>query len=731
MEQYFEEESATGGALINREIMRILFGYVLHYKKQLGFSLFCVMIITGATLTIPYCAKTIFDRYIIKQGYAVDEEKLSHINNPELVNRAKTAKSLGNRTRFLFQSKLSFFSKSQIKSFVDAGVFSKEKYTLVESPRRDNAAVARKLASSVAAGKAIACGNASDSTSAPAYLFKQGGFSEFTNKELLQVRSSDVANIMRYVLMMLAIFTVQFIATYLQIVSLMRLSQHSMRDLRRDLFGHVMSLEVSYFDRNPIGRLVNRVSNDIEVLNEMFSSVLITLFQDILILSGITIIMFVANVYLACAVAITFPLLFAVTFVFRIQARKAYRIIRTKIADLNAFLNENISGVRIVQIFVQEAKQVAKFIKINNDVYKANIRMVYVYAVFRPLIDFFRWFAIATVIYLGSRLIIDDRVSYGMVLMFIAYIGAFFEPIGDLSEKFDIMQSATAAGEKILSVFNAEAKKEISPQDGEPRVCTRADTRAEATAPAAKKRLAGEIVFNDVWFSYVPDEWVLKGVSFSVKPKETLAIVGETGSGKTTIISILSRLYGIQKGSIRVDGIDINDIPYAELRSNIATVMQEVFLFSRSLRENVILNSPYDEERFKSVSQITHINRFIRNLAQGENEQVMERGATFSAGERQLLAFARALYADPSILVLDEATSNIDTETERLIQDAITHLIQGRTSIIIAHRLSTIRNANRILVLEKGMIVEQGDHDSLLAKKGMYYDLYKMQFAEA
>jgi ATP-binding cassette subfamily B multidrug efflux pump len=316
--------------------------------------------------------------------------------------------------------------------------------------------------------------------------------------------------------------------------------------------------------------------------------------------------------------------------------------------------------------------------------------------------------------YLGSRFILDDRISYGMVLMFIAYIGAFFEPIGDLSEKFDIMQSATAAGEKILSVFKADAKKEISPQSS-----------------LAHPGMAGEIEFRDVWFSYVPDEWVLRGVSFSVKPKETLAIVGETGSGKTTIISLLSRLYAVRKGSITVDGTDINEIPYGRLRANIATVMQDVFLFSRTLRENVILNSAYDEERFASVSRITHIDKFIGELAHRENEQVMERGATFSAGERQLLAFARALYANPSILVLDEATSNIDTETERLIQDAIAHLIRGRTSIIIAHRLSTIRNADRILVLEKGLIVEQGDHESLLAGRGLYYDLYKMQFSDA
>jgi ATP-binding cassette subfamily B protein/subfamily B ATP-binding cassette protein MsbA len=718
MMEYHEEES-TGTGLFNRQLMRILFGYVLHYKKQLFFSLFCVVVITASTLTIPYLAKIIFDRYIVKQGFCVDEEKLTPKGNPDLRKRLGKALRLSDNRYFLFQSQLSFFSKSQIQGFIKAGIFSGEKYTLVESPRPGSVALAHKLDAAVARGTVL-------NYSGSLYLFRPSALKEFTNKELLRLRSGDARNIARYVLFMLIVFAVQFVASYLQIVSLMRLSQHSMRDLRRDLFGHVLSLEVSYFDKNPIGRLVNRVSNDIEVLNDMFSSVLITLFQDILILTGITAIMFFANVYLACAVAVTCPFLFTVTVIFRVRVRDAYRVIRTRIADLNAFLNENISGIRIVQIFVQEAKQLAKFVRINNAVYNANIRQLYIYAVFRPIIDFFRWLSIATVIYLGSRLILDDMVSYGMVLMFIAYIGSFFEPIGDLSEKFDIMQSATAAGEKILAVFNAPVKKELP----DPVACERLEQALKTTGMFDGKRLSGGIEFDNVWFAYNPDEWILRGISFSVKPHETLAIVGETGSGKTTIISLLSGFYAIQKGTITIDGVNTRDIPFEILRKNIATVMQDVFLFSRSLRDNVILNNEYDEERFRTVTQITHINKFIRNLAQGENEQVMERGATFSAGERQLLAFARALYADPSVLVLDEATSNIDTETERLIRDAIAHLIQGRTSIIIAHRLSTVRNASRILVLEKGRIVEEGDHASLLARQGMYYDLYKMQFAD-
>ena len=708
---YYHEEDTSSAKLYNREIMRVLYGYVMKYKGQLFFSLFCVAIITTATLAVPYIAKTVIDRYIVKQGYLVDERLITSAGNGELVKRMARAIKLNSGESFILQSRLSFFSKSQIAKFISSGIFSAEKYTLIERPLLGEAAQ-KKLSGLIARG---------DIKEFPGqtYLARPQAFSEFTNRELLSLRMADVRSIGRYVLLMIAIFCVQFAASYLQIVSLMRLSQHSMRDLRRDLFGHILSLEISFFDKNPIGKLVNRVTNDIEVLNEMFSSVLVTLFQDILILIGVTAVMFFVNVTLACAVAVTFPFLFVVTLVFRIKARDAYRIIRTKIADLNAFINENISGIRIVQIFVQEAKQLVRFRRINEDVYIANIRQVYIYAVFRPLIDFFRWFAVGSVLFFGANLIADGMVSYGLVVMFISYIGTFFEPIADLSEKFDIMQSATAAGEKILGVFNADAKREA----------TGAAARAAfVKAHGETDRFRGEIVFDDVWFGYNPDAWVLKGVSFNVKPRQTLAIVGGTGAGKSTIISLLSRLYPVQKGRILIDGINISDIPYGVLRGAIATVMQDVFLFSRTLRENVALSGAYDPAMFSRVSNVTHLDKFISRLPGHENEPVAERGATFSAGERQLLAFGRALYADPSILVLDEATSTIDTETERLIQDAIAHLIEGRTSIIVAHRLSTIQNAHNILVLDNGVIAEQGNHASLIAKRGLYHELYKLQF---
>ncbi|HMD69117.1 MAG TPA: ABC transporter ATP-binding protein, partial [Chitinivibrionales bacterium] len=353
---YFHEEESAGTALFDRRLMRILFGYVMAYRGQLFFSLACVMVITSATLAVPFLTKTIIDRYVVKQGYLVNEGLLPAAHSAELTRREKKAVRLSDGRSFLFQSRLSFFSPAQIRSFVALGVLSAQKYALVERPVLQGSA-AGKLSSLVGRGEALEYPDRM-------FLVKPSALAVFTNRELLALRHADVERVGWFVLLIISVFSVQFVASYLQIVSLMRLSQRSMRDLRRDLFAHILSLETAYFDRNPVGRLVNRVTNDVEVLNEMFSSVLVTLFQDILILAGITVVMFYANVYLACAVAVTFPFLFAVTLLFRIKARGAYREIRTKIAELNAFLNENISGIRIVQVFVQEVKQLRKFRKI-------------------------------------------------------------------------------------------------------------------------------------------------------------------------------------------------------------------------------------------------------------------------------------------------------------------------------------------------------------------------------
>jgi ABC-type multidrug transport system fused ATPase/permease subunit len=718
----YHEESQSNAKLYNRDVLKLLIGYIFTYKKYLFIAVFFVFIITGANLSVPYILKTLIDRFIFKNGKIVYMNELveAGLSQGHMKHFRHTLRLSGEQ-HFLFRSRLKYFSRKELQEFVDTGILSRESYVFIESPTVDQA-LEEKIRAFVVRGEILDFKNKT-------YLFSTKVLEKFRLEEIYKLRSWDFIHIIRYVFLIISILIVQFVSSYLQILFLMKLSQYAMRDLRKDLFRHILTLEVSYYDGNPIGKLVNRVTNDIETLNELFSSVLITLFQDLLLMFGIALVMFFTDLYLALIVAAIYPFVVTATILFRVHVRNAYRVIRTKITELNSFLNETITGIRIIQIFVRELENFKKFTRRNTQVYRAQLKQLYVYAVFRPIISFLRWLSIASVIYFGALGIVQDRVSFGLLIMFIAYIERFFAPVRDLSEKFDIMQSATAAGEKIISILNTDAVRE----ETAPSVIDISETRkGEPDADSTKKgrRFEGKIEFRDVWFAYKPEEWVLRGVSFSIDPKDTLAIVGETGAGKTTIISLLSKFYRIQRGSIFIDGKNIDDIPLWLIRRNIVSVMQDVFLFSKTIRDNVTLGTPYEEAWFRSVCGATHINRFLDKLPEGELEKVMERGATFSAGERQLLSFARALYFDPSVLILDEATSNIDTETEKLIQDATQRLTEGRTSIVIAHRLSTIKMAKKIIVLEKGRIVEEGTHQSLLAKKSLYHKLYTLQFSD-
>ncbi len=709
---HFEEDTPSVN-LLNIEVARLLFTYLSRYRRHLLGAVALVAFITAGRLIVPWISGVMVDRYLVKKGFTVSTTSAGRIegSNAPLAALLKKGAFLDDSTRFLFRSDFGRFSSHEVARLKHEGVLSTNEYLLIRPAAAPSPAVRAKLSAGINSG--VIRGFA-DGT----YLFSDNASARFTAREMILLRADDWRRVVELSLIVIALFLIQFFASYRQIIELMKLSQYAMRDLRAELYRHILSLELSYFDRNPVGRLVNRVSNDIETLNELFSTVVVALFQDLLSMIGIVAVMFFTNVKLAIAVTASFPFLAVITVVFRAQSRSAYRLIRTRIAHLNAFLNENISGMRIIQIFRREASQFAKFGVINRGVYDANVRQLTVFAVFRPLIDLFRWAVVAAVIFFGSQALVHAAVSYGIIVMFLAYIASLFEPLGDLAEKFDVMQSANAAGEKILTVLKADAVREI---DGPP-------APPAPSGPPRPARFRGEIVFENVWAAYTPGEWVLRDVSFSVPPRSTLGDRGRNRVGQDhhhqparAPLSMAERPHhgrrrrpgdhSLRATAQQDGGGHAGDVPLLPHHRGEPHAR-------RALRRGAL-------ERGGSRHAHRPAPRPARERQAGDGHGT--RGDAFG-GERQLCAFTRALYADPSILVLDEATSNIDSETEHLIQDALNNLIRNRTSIVVAHRLSTVRNADRIIVIDKGTIAEEGDHASLIGRKGLYYELYKLQF---
>jgi len=507
------------------------------------------------------------------------------------------------------------------------------------------------------------------------------------------------------------VLLVSLVLRYAQTFTMYLTGQRVMRDLRMQLFRHLLRLSLSFFDRNPVGRLMTRLTNDVEVLNEMFTSGLVAIVGDVLTLVGIMVVMLAIDWKMALVSFAVLPLLLYATAVFRRKVRESYRQIRARIARINAYLQENLTGMRIVQLMNREPRNFARFERLNRDHMDAYFQTIVYYAVFFPVVEILSSLAIALLILYGGGRVLAGAATLGSLVAFIQYAQRFYRPIRDLSEKYNIMQASMASSERIFDLL-----------DVQPEV-------ADPDEPRRLERMDGAVEFRDVWFAYLDEEWVLKNVSFRVRPGETIAIVGATGSGKTTIANLLCRFYDPQRGGVFVDGVDVRAYRQHDLRRRIAVVQQDVYLFADTLAENIAMDGgPDAHERAGRAARAVNASRFIDRLPNGIDEPVTERGSTLSSGERQLIAFARALAADPQILVLDEATSAVDSETEALIQDALVTLLEGRTSIVIAHRLSTIQRADRIIVLHKGSIREEGTHAELLAKQGIYYRLYQLQY---
>ena len=517
-----------------------------------------------------------------------------------------------------------------------------------------------------------------------------------------------IATAIKYAVVLALSFAFNIAQTWI----LQKTGQNIILQMRKDLYRHIQSLGSRYFDITPVGKLVTRVTNDVEALNEMYSGILVQLFRNIVKIVGLAGVMLVLDVRLAAISFVLMPLVIGLTVLCQKIARNIYRLYRTRLTDINTFLSEHLSGMKIIQIFGRQERKFEEFHDKNTKLYKAFYREMLMYAVFRPLIYILSILSLMIVLWFGSRNVFDEIISVGTLYIFSNYIRSFFDPIQELAEQFSTLQSSIASAEKIFTVMDED---EFIP---------------EVENPKQPDKITGKIEFDHVWFAYDGENYVLKDVSFVINPGEKVAFVGATGAGKSSILNLIGRYYDIQKGHIYIDGIDIRQISKKQLRSAIGQMQQDVFIFEGDVAYNIRLNdNDITDEQVKEAAEYVNASHFIEKLPQGYHEPVTERGATFSAGERQLLSFARTLAHNPSILVMDEATANIDTETEILIQEALEKLMDGRTTIMVAHRLSTIQHADCIMVMHKGRICERGTHRELLEQDGIYRKLYELQIS--
>ncbi len=517
-----------------------------------------------------------------------------------------------------------------------------------------------------------------------------------------------IATAIKYAVVLALSFAFNIAQTWI----LQKTGQNIILQMRKDLYRHIQSLGSRYFDITPVGKLVTRVTNDVEALNEMYSGILVQLFRNIVKIVGLAGVMLVLDVRLAAISFVLMPLVIGLTVLCQKIARNIYRLYRTRLTDINTFLSEHLSGMKIIQIFGRQERKFEEFHDKNTKLYKAFYREMLMYAVFRPLIYILSILSLMIVLWFGSRNVFDEIISVGTLYIFSNYIRSFFDPIQELAEQFSTLQSSIASAEKIFTVMDED---EFIP---------------EVENPKQPDKITGKIEFDHVWFAYDGENYVLKDVSFVINPGEKVAFVGATGAGKSSILNLIGRYYDIQKGHIYIDGIDIRQLSKKQLRSAIGQMQQDVFIFEGDVAYNIRLNDDdITDAQVKEAAEYVNASHFIEKLPQGYHEPVTERGATFSAGERQLLSFARTLAHNPSILVMDEATANIDTETEILIQEALEKLMDGRTTIMVAHRLSTIQHADCIMVMHKGRICERGTHRELLEQDGIYRKLYELQIS--
>ncbi len=685
---HFEEDKL--GKPYDWPLWSRLAGYGRPYLKVIGFSAVLILLITVFDLTLPYLLKVGIDRHIVLSARQIRVVK----GPPEppitrFLSAVRGKLQVGSEPGqfFITVEALNQVDPRLLQVLQEKGVITPQRFyfTSIQTPAQKRVVEAHTALFHVA-----------DEVAYIDYL----DLAKLSREEILSLRQQDIAGLYSLGLIFLALLLLSGICSYCQNLLMVYVGQNMMHDLRMKLFGHLQKMSLSFFHRNPVGRLVTRLTNDIQNLDEMFGSVVMTLLKDVVLLSGILVILFHLRWDLTLVTLSVVPLLAVLFRVFGVQVRSAYREIRSKLAQINSTLNEYLSGIRVIQIFRQERETLRRFESLNHGYYLATVKQIILHAIFFPCIELLATTTIALLLWYGGRQVLADRLSLGALVVFISYLRMFYGPIRDLSQKYSIMQSAMASAERIFLLLDDKEQERYGSTDAEP------------------PRLRGEIEFRQVTFSYRQGEPVLKNISFRVEPGETLAIVGVTGAGKTTLMHLLERFHEPQEGTILLDGRDIRDLNLPWLRAQVGLIMQDVFFFGGSLRDNIALDQNLSPEELERIARMAHLDDLISRLPD-----------QLSTGQRQLVAIARAMAYDPKVLVLDEATANIDSETEYLIQRALQRLFQGRTTLVIAHRLSTIRQADRILVLHHGQIVEHGTQEDLLSRRNFYYRLHQLQFA--
>jgi len=696
--EYGYIEEGKLGKPYNLRLLKRLVPYAAAYKKTMATALFLSIILTLSDLAIPYLSKIAIDRFILSSWYRVDISRLAEADLKNFSARYGhlLIKSTNPSLCYIFHPDLKKIDPAEVHSLRTRGILSAERYyktgpqwRTVLDPAGDSEVMVRLADGSV--------------------MIPYERLNRASKQDILKIRAGDIKGITLIAGVALILIAFSFALSYGENYLLEFAGQHIMQDIRLSLFHKIQSHAVRFFDRNPIGRLVTRVTNDIENLNEMFKSVIVTLIKDFCMLTGILVIMLYLNWRLALVCMALMPFIFGLTILFSTMAREAFRELWATVARINAFLQERVTGMRVIHLFVREKFQLEVFARINHDNYLAGMKQIRVFAIFMPVMEFISSLAIAVLIWYGGAKVMGEQLSLGTLVAFISYIQMFFKPIRDISEKYNIMQSAMASMERIFQFM--DHKEEIP----------------KARFPRLPSRRRGHLVFEDVFFAYEEGHPVLQNISFEVKPGETVAVVGATGAGKTTLVNLLERFYDPNGGAIFLDGIDIRDWPTSELRNTIGLCMQDVFIFTGTLADNITLGREnITETALELAASRANALPFIRRLKNGFQQEIGEGGGNLSAGERQLLSFARALASDPQVLILDEATSSVDPETEYLIQEAISKMAAKRTTLVVAHRLSTIQGADRILVMRQGRICEQGSHDTLMALGGIYYKLNRL-----